>query len=480
MFNKFLAAFLVIGLGLGFSEDAHPGERETTRYFNKIKDDPAYMRAFLQAFLKGGDIHTHLSGAVYAERFLEWAAEDGLCVDISVPAIREADQGKSCADHGYKTAREVAADAVHTDTLVDGLSLRSYVPTPGWSGHDQFFVTFGRMDAKDTRFGDMLAAVSSRAGHQNISYLELMNSLNRSSVYAQAMQTPMNGNLEADYAALMAGPFGQNLPALIKEAQSAIDEAEKKRRTLLKCETSTPDPGCDVEIRFLYQVIRVGPLNGTFAGFIMAFELAKADPRVVGLNLVAPEDDPTAIRNYMLNMRMIDLLWKKKGPIDISLHAGELTLGLVPPRELRFHIREAIETGHAKRIGHGIAINYEDDMTGLLRHMAENKILVEVNLTSNDVILGVEGDDHPFELYRKNGVPVTLSTDDEGVSRIDLTHEYQRAVETYDLSYKDIKEFSRNSITYSFLNAEDKARLLADLDQRFKKFEARYRDWPKN
>ncbi len=48
-------------------------------------------------------------------------------------------------------------------------------------------------------------------------------------------------------------------------------------------------------------------------------------------------------------------------------------------------------------------------------------------------------------------MPVALSTDDEGVSRIDLTHEYQRAVETYGLSYADLKQLVRNSLEYSFL-----------------------------
>jgi adenosine deaminase len=83
--------------------------------------------------------------------------------------------------------------------------------------------------------------------------------------------------------------------------------------------------------------------------------------------------------------------------------------------------------------------------------MRERDVMVEINLSSNDVILGVRGKHHPFELYRRAGVPVALSTDDEGVSRVDLTHEFQRAVETYDLSYADIKGLARNSLTYNFL-----------------------------
>ena len=48
-------------------------------------------------------------------------------------------------------------------------------------------------------------------------------------------------------------------------------------------------------------------------------------------------------------------------------------------------------------------------------------------------------------------MPVALSTDDPGIERIDLTHEYVRAVETYGLSYADLKEMVRNSLEYSFL-----------------------------
>src|SRR5262249_36213928 len=78
-------------------------------------------------------------------------------------------------------------------------------------------------------------------------------------------------------------------------------------------------------------------------------------------------------------------------------------------------------------------------------------VMVEINLTSNDVILGVAGDRHPLPIYRAYGVPVALSTDDEGVSRIDITHEYERAVQTYALKYADLKNMARTGIEHSFL-----------------------------
>jgi adenosine deaminase len=137
--------------------------------------------------------------------------------------------------------------------------------------------------------------------------------------------------------------------------------------------------------------------------------------------------------------------------VHLSLHAGELAPGLVPYEALCCHIRQAVEVAHAERIGHGVSLMYEERPYELLREMAARHVMVEINLTSNDVILGVKGNDDPFSIYRKAGVPVALSSDDEGVSRIDLTHEFVRAVETYGLSYSDLKELVRNSIEYSFL-----------------------------
>jgi hypothetical protein len=225
-------------------------------------------------------------------------------------------------------------------------------------------------------------------------------------------------------------------------------------RVLLNCAASVAQPGCRVAIRYLAQVIRTFPPEQVFAQSVLAFELGRTDPRFVGLNLVAPEDDPVTLRDYDTQMRMLGFLTTRFPAVKLTLHAGELTLGLVPPEALRSHIRAAVEIAGARRIGHGVDIMYEDDAVGLLSEMARRRVDVEINLSSNDQILGVRGKAHPFETYRRFGVPVTLSTDDEGVSRIDLTHEYLRAALTYDLSYEELKTLARNSLEYAFLPGE--------------------------
>jgi adenosine deaminase len=78
---------------------------------------------------------------------------------------------------------------------------------------------------------------------------------------------------------------------------------------------------------------------------------------------------------------------------------------------------------------------------------------------------------HPLPVYLRYGVPVALATDDAGVSRSDITHEYLRAVETYHLTYSDLKKMARASITYSFLSDPDKAKAQRELETAFAEFE---------
>jgi adenosine deaminase len=157
------------------------------------------------------------------------------------------------------------------------------------------------------------------------------------------------------------------------------------------------------------------------------------------------------MRDYKLHMQMVGFLHQLYPKVHISLHAGELNSTLVPIAGLRFHIRDAIETAHAERIGHGVSVVYENEAKQLLKEMTDREIMVEINLTSNEEILGITGKNHPLPLYLNYHVPVALSTDDEGVLRTNLTEQYQKAVNTYHLSYSALKMLARNSISYSFL-----------------------------
>jgi hypothetical protein len=153
-------------------------------------------------------------------------------------------------------------------------------------------------------------------------------------------------------------------------------------------------------------------------------------------------------------MQMLRSLRPSYPQAHLTLHAGELAPGLVTPEGLRSHIRDSIEVAGATRIGHGVDVMYEDDAAGLLREMATRRVMVEICLTSNDGILGVRGPRHPLLSYLAAGVPVALATDDEGVSRSEMTMEYLRASQEQGLGYRQLKAMARNSLEFAFVDGD--------------------------
>jgi adenosine deaminase len=215
-----------------------------------------------------------------------------------------------------------------------------------------------------------------------------------------------------------------------------------------------PQPGCGSTVRYLFETHRAFPREQLFTELLIGFELASADTRVVGLNSVQPEDAYGSMTGFDELMRMVAYLRPFYPGVRVSLHAGELANGLVPPEGMQNHVRDSVLIAGAERIGHGVDIARERDALELLRTMAARHVAVEVCLTSNDVILGVSGKQHPLRLYLRSGVPVVLATDDPGVARTDMTTEWQRAVEEHGMTYAELKRFARNSIEYSFLEGE--------------------------
>jgi hypothetical protein len=184
---------------------------------------------------------------------------------------------------------------------------------------------------------------------------------------------------------------------------------------------------------------------------------------------------------------------------------------MVPPEGLRYHVRDSVEMAGAERIGHGVDALNENNPLELLEEMSKKNVMVEICLTSNDVILGVHGHNHPLHDFMKAGVPVALASDDEGVSRSDMTHEFLRGVTDQNLSYSDLKRMARTSLEHAFLpgvglwsngktlapvkecagvqsgaapsaacqkflETSEKAQLQLKLEQQFREFESR--QWP--
>jgi adenosine deaminase len=424
-------------------------EAATAAHFEAIRAKPDQPADFLRRFPKGADLHNHLSGAIYAESFIGWSERDGGCVDPGKLTLAPPPCGAA-----LPPAAAAATDPALYRALVDSLSMQDFAPPQPFSpapGHDHFFATFDKFAAaEEGREGDMLAEAMERAAADHVLYVELMWSPGMS----EARKLGKALGWDDDLAGLRDRLLGSGLESLVAEVRRATDERERRERALLHCdEPQARQPGCDVVTRYLAQIIRTVPPEAVFAQAVLAFRLVESDPRFVGLNIVAPEDNSISLRDYSLDMRMLGYLHGLDPAVPMSLHAGELVPALpnVRPEDLRFHVREAVEIAGARRIGHGVDVFGEDGASSLLAEMAAKRVMVEINLTSNDQILGVVGERHPFMALRRAGVPTALSTDDEGVERIDLTHEYVRAAREYPLSYADLKNLSRNSLEYAFL-----------------------------
>jgi hypothetical protein len=414
-----------------------------------------------------------VDGSTYT--YVEGRPVGSVPTPTGTPAVRV-----TCSDPGtQRPASDALRDPALYRSLIDALSTRSWDPART-SGHNQFFDSFRKFgavpregrEASPAITAKSVAEVVERAAQQNVHHLEVMMSFGPASDDpAPETSWDDDARFQAARDRLLAGGLRDRLT----QRRQWLDAVEQEVRAILRCNRPDARQGCGVSVRYMPYALRGLPPEQVFSQALFAFELAAADARMAGVNLVMPEDWFIPMRDYDLHMRMYGFLRRQYPGVKVALHAGELSLGIVPPEQLGLHVRQALDVGGAQRIGHGTDVMYDANPSELLREMAHRRIAVEISLSSSDLILGVRGARHPLRQFLRAGVPVVIATDDEGVARSDLTNEYQRAVEEHGLNYRELKEISRNSIEYSFLPAAEKARLRKQLRAAFVAFEATVR-----
>jgi hypothetical protein len=447
-----LVLVLLVAFGTAASAPPTAADR-TAAYLARIaKDpDPARFLEFIEALPKGGDLHHHLTGAVYAESYIAYAAHDGDCFDAHFAIVAPpCDPAK-----GLSPATRALSDYDFRILTIAALSLRNYTPSPSdpsMLGH--FFDTFFKFDrVVNGHWGEMLAEVVHRAAIQHEIYLETMLTPDQGEADALGRSVPWTDDLAAMRARLDAA----GMPHVVADARRHLDDAERQMRTILRCGSAAPDVGCGVTLRYQNQVLRAMPLPEVFAQMLAGFELANADGRVVALNPVQSQDDARAMSDFEPQLRMFAYLHGIYPRVHLSMHAGELVPGLVPPEQMESpsHIRDSIEIGHAERIGHGLDVLYERDPRALLAEMARRHILVEDPLYSHELVKPGRPGSDVILTYLHAGVPIALATDDEGVIRSDLTQSFERAVLGYGITYPQLKLMVRDSLQHAFVAGAD-------------------------
>jgi adenosine deaminase len=453
-------------------------EAATAHYFAGLVGGHAPQLAELTMFFsqmpKGGDLHHHYSGALYAEQYVDFLDKQGLCVNKTTyrietsKAVIDAERALPAAQRNCLSSSEVYADDAAYRELLQRWSSKDFrnhgavQPPPD----RQFFQTFGFFGpVSNANFNEGLQTLKQRAIAENVGYIETMFKMAPFATDASFDAKAWHAQDDAALTALMRS----QLALLDRDAgfQRGIDDYVAK--------IASAAAGIDDDnftMRYQSYVLRLLAPSQVFSSMVAGFKASSQSELIVGVNIVGQESQMVSMRDYTLHMKMFQFLKSQYPKVKVALHAGELALGDVAPEGLKFHIDQALALGGADRIGHGIDLAHESKLLGIMKKMREAGIPVEINLTSNDFINGVRGENHPVTLYRKHGVPFVISTDDAGVTRHDLSNEYMLFASRYQPDYAEVKKLSYNSVRYAFLPEAQKQRLKRQLDQRFARFEA--------
>lgn len=433
------SALTILAEGHIEEESSTSREEQVARQFEALRQNPEELRAFFLAMPKGGDIHNHLTGAVYAEYLIDQASAQGLCINLDNYTVSKS----YCGSNGSEPVSDAYSNSKLYGHIVDAWSMRD-PELLDESERDHFFDTFGTFGGATSNTSALLAYIRSSAFRENVAYLEVMTGAG-SAAANLGSSVGWDDNLSAFYDKLV----DNGLHSVAESLNDYVNGTESGSLSILK---NNDDPGSNVTVRYILSATRTMPKERVFAQLAAAFDAADRSSLAAGVNLLASEDNWNSRVNYSLQMEMVGFLHDIYPDVNIALHAGELNLGLVPPDDLRFHVKEAVEVGQASRIGHGVDIMWELNSDQTLEEMATNRVAIEIMPISNQVILGVSGEDHPFPVYFERGVPIVLASDDPGVLRTDLSEQFVSVASEYpQVTYPDFKRFVRNSIEYSFL-----------------------------
>ncbi|WP_062268329.1 hypothetical protein [Endozoicomonas arenosclerae] len=456
--------------------------QQTSSYFDHIRNHRPALQAFMNQLPKGGNLHHHLMGAIEPKEIIDIAIERKLCIDAS--------QHFAECEGSLQTVKEYVDQEENRESLIKQLRVPDSSDTTqvrNWHFFNYFPLVAALFDGVDA---DFVSFIREKAAVDGLTYLESMIYWNEATgpdqLFALINDFPApdpdsTSSLEDFRAKLVALPaFQTQLQLAAKEVANALKVSDDH----LKCAAKPAQAACSVTVRFLHEIHRTDTLPRVYAQMIFAFELAQQslssnDPQVLGINIVGPENNETALNDYLSHMKMLSFLKNNNSyPLvsnHISLHAGELVKATVEDFYYRTTLANAIQMVQPNRIGHGLSLMAQDCLklssTGneeyancsaeLLDIMLKQDIAIEIPFTSNQRLNGIgPKEKHPFPVYAGNKIAVTLATDDPGILKVDLTSQFVEAVYGFSpdqttnsilLSFDQIIEFARNSLEFSFL-----------------------------
>lgn len=450
-----LAMLLCVASGVAQAAVPESADDAATWFeeFKQVASDEELYR-FLYAMPKGGDLHNHLSGSIRSEWLYDMAIEQEargyryytrvrinncrpygdnafgespyLLLFVTIQASRY-EQLNDCEKSEYLALSDLSPK--QKDAWLNSLRLDK-----PYEGRDEFFEThWQRMG--DLYFNPYIAADALVKNMQTFAdegllYLESM-------IGVLGFITPTGEPIEPD---AVADIYRQRLQ----------DSDAKETGVALRLQVAILRflPDAEEHLRYLYEFV------------------ARNDDLFVSVNMVGREDNdkghPARFLDTLRDLR------RRHHNVRLSIHAGEVD-------EPNSHIRDTLLLG-ADRIGHGVNLITDPDTMLLMRH---GPYLVEINLISNLLLEYMSTfEEHPFPEYLRTGIPVALSTDDRGMWDSNLTDEFFVAVKTFNLSWAELLQLSRNSLLHSFMPDAEKAALIQRFGVNVARFTQQLREDP--
>jgi adenosine deaminase len=402
--------------------------------FDKKNKDERILEQLMVVFPKGADLHRHASGSVRTETIIDLAFAGNYCIN---PNTHQASvlTKRGCEKYAVPI-KTYLHNPLNRQALLKAWSMEGFKETPAEDGKAHFFSTFDKFELilmNDWPQG--MADIAVQANQDHIQYLELM----LQAVGKKPLASEVGDTIDVEHVL--------RNPAVKSYIQNNIDFFSQLNA---KTELYTPPEAKSVKLAWILEVRRNHPFKQVALDAIEAFAIANEVPDIVAINMVEAEYGEYAEKDYLKQMELMAELHEQFPNVALVIHAGEIPKDLVRVSKVP-HVLTALNILHPVRVGHATTIKLEKDHAKTLKILNEKDVAVEVNLTSNDEILGIKGEEHPLNYLIKHQVPVVLSSDDPGVSRNTLSHDDVRAIREHGLSLNELIQLSRNSLTYSLL-----------------------------
>jgi adenosine deaminase len=176
-----------------------------------------------------------------------------------------------------------------------------------------------------------------------------------------------------------------------------------------------------------------------------AFEVVEKGKKFLGNGVVAI--DLCAVEEEGFCERFAEpIALAKEYGYRVTIHAGETGIGK--------NVLEAVELLGAERIGHGVFIQ---ECAEAYRIVKERQVVLEMCPTSNVQTKAVQRySEHPIYKFFKDGIKVTINTDNRTVSDTTMSNEIHLVDKEFNLSEADYRQIFLNSVEASFADKETK------------------------